>query len=83
MWLPLSDDFVVHQGLLSQDISQVAISPVCHDGFVLERLPHLLVDVEDGPVLVYRFLQVREVWEVGHYIRDSLWRISFFGGVFQ
>ena len=57
MWLALSDDFVVHQGLLSQDISQVSISPVCHDGFVLERLLHLLVDVEDGPVLVYSACQ--------------------------
>ena len=59
------------------------VSPVCHNGFCGECFLHFLIDVQDGPVLVDGVLQVRQVWEVGYYVGDSLLFVLILGGVFE
>ena len=54
-----SYDFAVDDCLLSEDVTQVPIPAVRHDGFSHECFFHLLVDVEDWPVFFDGCLQIR------------------------
>ena len=45
MSLVFSYDFAIGYCLLPEDVAQVSVPAVRHDGFVDERIFHLLVDV--------------------------------------